>query len=139
MLEAVKEGIADGTIDTIATDHAPHALQEKQLEFDKAPFGIVGFETAFPLTMALVQEGVLSLDQAIEKLTTAPAKAFGLPKGTLAVGQDADVVLLDPSSHWEIDPDRFHSKSRNTPFAGWQVKGKVMKTIVGGTVVYENT
>ncbi|MCA9470931.1 MAG: dihydroorotase [Nitrospirales bacterium] len=138
-VEAVKEGISDGTIDTIATDHAPHAPQEKQLEFDKAPFGIVGFETAFPLTIALVEEGVLSLEQAIEKLTSAPAKAFGLKKGTLAVGQDADIVLLDPSCQWEVDPDRFYSKSRNTPFAGWRVKGKVMKTIVGGAVVYECT
>ncbi len=135
-VEALKEGLADDTIDTIATDHAPHAIQEKQMEFDKAPFGIVGFETAFPLTMALVEEGVLSLERAIEKLTSAPARAFSLKKGTLAVGSDADVVLLDPSHSWVIDPTQFHSKSQNTPFTGWNVKGKVIKTIVAGTIVY---
>ena len=137
-VEAVKEGIADGTIDTIATDHAPHAVQEKQLEFDKAPFGIVGFETALPLTMALVEEGVLSLESALEKLTCAPARAFSLKKGTLEVGADADVVLMDPSRPWVVDPAKMHSKSQNTPFAGWNVKGKVIKTIVGGVIVFES-
>ena len=135
-VEALKEGLADGTIDTIATDHAPHATQEKQMEFDKAPFGIVGFETALPLTMALVEEGVFSLESAIEKLTVAPARAFSLKKGNLAVGSDADIVMFDPSHPWAIDPVQFHSKSRNTPFAGWNVKGKVIKTIVRGSVVY---
>jgi len=137
-VEALKAGLADGTIDCIATDHAPHAAQEKQLEFDKAPFGILGFETALPLTMALVDEGVLTLEQAIEKLTSAPAKVFSLKKGTLEVGCDADVVLIDPAFTWVVDPAKFHSKSQNTPFTGWNVKGKVIKTIVGGTVVYES-
>ncbi|GJL50128.1 MAG: dihydroorotase [Nitrospirales bacterium] len=137
-VEALKAGLADGTIDCIATDHAPHAAQEKQLEFDKAPFGILGFETALPLTMALVDEGVLTLEQAIEKLTSAPAKAFRLKKGTLEIGSDADVVLIDPAYAWVVDPEKFHSKSQNTPFTGWNVKGKVIKTIVGGTVVYES-
>ncbi len=136
-VEALKEGLADGTIDTIATDHAPHAIQEKQMEFDKAPFGIVGFETALPLTMALVEEGVLTLESAIEKLTSAPARAFSLKKGTLAVGGDADIVVFDPSHPWVVDPTQFHSKSRNTPFAGWNVKGKVIKTIVSGTIAYD--
>ncbi|GJL62777.1 MAG: dihydroorotase [Nitrospirales bacterium] len=137
-VEALKAGLADGTIDCIATDHAPHAVQEKQLEFDKAPFGILGFETALPLTIALVDEGVLTLEQAIEKLTSAPAKAFSLKKGTLEVGSDADVVLFDPAYAWIVDPAKFHSKSQNTPFTGWNVKGKVIKTIVGGAVVYES-
>jgi dihydroorotase len=136
-IEALKQGLADGTIDAIATDHAPHAVQEKQLEFDAAPFGIIGFETALPLTLVLVQEGVLTLETAISKLTVEPARAFGLNKGTLAPGADADVVLINPDSAWVVDPNRFHSKSRNTPFAGWNVRGKVMTTIVGGTVVYE--
>ncbi|MGB0910407.1 MAG: dihydroorotase [Nitrospirales bacterium] len=135
-VDALKEGLSDGTIDTIATDHAPHAAQEKELEFDKSPFGILGFETAFPLTMALVEDKVLTLESAIDKLTAAPARAFSLDKGTLAIGSDADVVLLDLSHAWVIDPTQFYSKSRNTPFTGWNVKGKVIKTIVGGTVVY---
>ena len=137
-IEALKRGLADGTIDAIATDHAPHAVQEKQLEFDAAPFGIVGFETALPLTLALVEEGVLSLETAISKLTCEPARAFGLSKGTLAPGVDADIVLIDPHAQWVVDPERFHSKSRNTPFSGWNVRGKVVATVVSGTVVYES-
>ncbi|MCP9465703.1 MAG: dihydroorotase [Nitrospira sp.] len=135
-VRAIKEGLRDGTIDVIATDHAPHAAQEKQQDFTEAPFGIVGLETALPLTLSLVEEGVLSLEQAVTKLTAAPAAAFGLPKGTLAVGADADVTLVDPSAQWEVDPSLFRSKSRNTPFAGWKVKGRVQMTIVGGRVVY---
>jgi len=137
-VEAIKKGLADGTIDAIATDHAPHAVQEKQLEFDAAPFGIIGFETALPLTLALVGEGVLTLETAISKLTVEPARVFGLKKGTLAPGADADVALIDPDSPWVVDPNRFHSKSRNTPFTGWNVRGKVIATVVGGTVVYES-
>jgi dihydroorotase len=137
-IEALKQGLAEGTIDAIATDHAPHAVQEKQLEFDTAPFGIIGFETALPLTLALVQEGVLTLETAISKLTVEPARAFGLNKGTLAPGANADVTLLNPDTAWVVDPSTFHSKSRNTPFAGWNVQGKVIATVVGGTVVFES-
>ena len=136
-VQAIKEGLRDGTIDVIATDHAPHASQEKQLGFTEAPFGIVGLETALPLTLALVDEGVLSLESAVDKLSTAPAKAFGLAKGTLAVGADADVAIVDQQEQWEVDPAKFRSKSRNTPFAGWKVKGRVTTTIVGGRVVFE--
>ncbi len=136
-VQAIKEGLRDGTIDVIATDHAPHATQEKQQEFTEAPFGIVGLETALPLTLALVDEGVLTLESAIEKLATAPAKAFSLNAGTLAVGAPADVAIVDPDRQWEVDPSKFRSKSRNTPFAGWKVKGRVTTTIVSGRVVYE--
>ena len=136
-VQAIKEGLRDGTIDVIATDHAPHATQEKQQGFTEAPFGIVGLETALPLTLALVEEGILSLESAIEKLSTAPSRAFGLAKGTLTVGADADVAIIDPQAHWEVDPMKFRSKSRNTPFAGWKVKGLVVRTIVGGRVVFE--
>jgi dihydroorotase len=136
-VQAIKEGLRDGTIDVIATDHAPHATQEKQLGFTEAPFGIVGLETALPLTFALVEEGVLSLESAVDKLSTAPAKVFGLTKGTLTVGADADVAIVDQQEQWEVDPAKFRSKSRNTPFAGWKVKGRVMTTIVGGRVVFE--
>lgn len=137
-VQAIKEGLRDGTIDVIATDHAPHATQEKQQDFTEAPFGIVGLETAFSLTLGLVEEGVLSLEQAVAKLTAAPARAFGLDKGTLGVGADADVVLVDPNEQWEVDPGQFKSKSRNTPFAGWKVKGRVRTTIVGGRIVFES-
>mgnify|MGYP003344353690 CR=1 FL=1 len=136
-VQAIKEGLKDGTIDVIATDHAPHATQEKQQDFTEAPFGIVGLETALSLTLGLVEEGVLSLEQAVQKLTSGPAVAFGLAKGTLAVGADADVALVDPNEQWEVDPGKFRSRSRNTPFAGWKVKGRVRTTIVGGRVVFE--
>lgn len=136
-VQAIKDGLRDGTIDVIATDHAPHATQEKQQDFTEAPFGIVGLETALPLTLGLVEEGVLSLEQAVQKLTSAPAVAFGLDKGTLAVGADADVVIVDQQEQWEVDPTKFRSKSRNTPFAGWKVKGRVNVTIVDGRVVFE--
>ena len=138
-VHAIKEGLRDGTIDVIATDHAPHAGQEKQQEFAAAPNGNVGLETALPLTLALVEEGILTLESAIEKLTTAPAKAFSLSKGSLAPGADADVVIVDPQETWGIDPSRFRSKSRNTPFAGWKVKGRVKTTLLSGRVVYESS
>ncbi len=136
-VQAIKDGLRDGTIDVIATDHAPHATQEKQQEFTEAPFGIVGLETALSLTLALVEEGVLTLESAVDKLATAPAKAFSLNAGTLAVGAPADVAIVDPTLEWEVDPSRFRSKSRNTPFAGWKVKGRVTTTIVSGRIVYE--
>jgi len=137
-VQAIKEGLRDGTIDVIATDHAPHAVQDKQQQFAAAPNGIVGLETALPLTLALVEEGFLSLEAAVAKLTTEPARAFGLSKGSLAPGADADVVVVDPEAQWEVDPARFRSKSRNTPFAGWKVKGRVITTIVAGRVVHDS-
>ncbi len=137
-MQALREGLVDGTIDVIATDHAPHALQEKQLEFDTAPFGIVGFETALPLTLKLVHEGILSLEQALDKLTRAPAKLFHLPVGSLTTGSLADVVIFDAEEEWVVDPEQFESKSRNTPFGGITVKGKVKMTLVEGRLVYDD-
>ena len=136
-VQAIKEGLRDNTIDIVATDHAPHAVQEKQLEFDAAPFGIIGLETAFPLTLNLVEEGILTLEQAIAKLTREPARVFGLSHGTLAPEVEADVTLIDPNAAWVVEPARLHSLSRNTPFAGWAMKGRVVKTLVGGNVVYD--
>ncbi len=136
-IEALKQGLVDDTIDVIATDHAPHALQEKQLEFDTAPFGIVGFETALPLTLALVHEGILSLEKALDKLTRAPAKLFHLPVGSLTPGSPADVVIFDVEEEWVVDPEKFHSKSHNTPFGGMSMKGKVKMTLVEGRLVYD--
>ncbi len=138
-VQAVKEGLQDHTIDIVATDHAPHAAQEKQLEFDAAPVGMVGLETALPLTLNLVGEGILTLEQAIAKLTIAPAHVFRLPHGTLAPGVDADITLFDPTATWTVDPARLHSLSRNTPFAGWTMKGRIVKTLVGGKEVYDAT
>ncbi len=134
---ALRQGLLDGTIDVIATDHAPHALQEKQLEFDTAPFGIVGFETALPLTLDLVQEGILSLEQVLNKLTRAPAQLFHLPAGSLTPGSRADIVIFDPEEEWVVDPEQFYSKSRNTPFGGKKVKGRVKMTLVDGRLVYD--
>ncbi len=136
-IKALKQGLVDGTIDVIATDHAPHALQEKQLEIDAAPFGIVGFETALPLTLRLVHEGVLSLEQALDKLTRAPAQLFKLSVGTLTPGDPADIVIFDAEEEWVVDPEQFHSKSRNTPFTGMTMKGKVKMTLVDGRLVYD--
>ncbi len=135
-VEAIKAGLKDGTIDVIATDHAPHAAFEKEREFDSAPFGIVGLETAWGLALVLVEEGVLTVEQVVAALTVQPARAFGLAKGTLAVGADADVTIVDPDAHWVVAPEQFKSKGRNTPFAGWKLKGRVVSTLVGGRVVY---
>ena len=120
-------------------ESTPYFDEAPLVEFDRAPFGIVGLETALALTLGLVDEGVLSLEQAVTKLTAAPAAAFGLKKGTLAVGADADVAIVDPNEQWEVDPGKFRSKSRNTPFVGWKVKGRVKNTIVGGRVVFPFT
>jgi len=136
-IQAIKEALKDGSIDIIATDHAPHAVHEKQRQFDNAPFGIIGLETALPLTLNLVEEGVITLEQAVAKLTCEPARAFHLPHGTLAMNSDADLTVFDPKKSWTLDVHHLHSKSRNTPFMGWTLKGKVVKTFVGGRVVYE--
>ena len=137
-VEAIKAALRDGTIDAIATDHAPHTLQEKEQEFDYAPNGIIGLETAFGLTVTmLVEAEVLSLSQAIARLTCEPARVFSLPKGTLSVGADADVTIVDPTREWVVDVKSFASKSRNSPFHGWKLRGEVLATIVGGKVVWE--
>jgi dihydroorotase len=134
---AVIEGLKDGTIDVIATDHAPHAPHEKEQEFDRAPFGIIGLETAFSLSLALVREGHLSLSELIYRLSFRPAALFGLPHGRLVPGGLADFVLLDLSGEWEAGRPGYYSKSRNSPFTGSLMKGKVLKTIVGGRVVFD--
>jgi dihydroorotase len=138
-VEACIQGVIDGTIECLATDHAPHTREEKEQEFDKAPFGIVGLETALALyAQALVEPGHLTWAQLIEKMTAAPTRVMKLEgKGTLAVGAAADVTVFDPRQEWTIDPARFRSKSRNTPFAGWKVKGSVRYTLVGGRIVFD--
>lgn len=136
--EAVMQGLADGTIDCIVTDHAPHAEYEKEVEFDAAPFGILGLETSFPLVYTtLVKMGKLDFATAIAKMTHIPAQTIGLPPGTgtLEIGADADVAVLDLETEWTIDRDSVQSKSKNTPFHGVKVQGKAVFTVVGGRVI----
>ncbi len=134
---ALCQGLADGTLDGIATDHAPRTYDEKEQAFDDAPFGVVGLETAFAiLHTRLVLKNVLSLATLLARMSTGPARAFGLPGGTLAPGAPADIVLIDPAAKWRIDPARFLSKCRNTPFAGAEVTGRVVRTVVAGETVW---
>ena len=136
-VEAMQEGLQDGTLDAIATDHAPHHRDDKALDFSRAAHGVVGLETALPLTLQLVEVGVLSLSAAIQKLTWNPARIFGLPYGSLSVGAPADVVVFDPQQRWTVNLKSLHSKSKNTPFAGKEMKGKAVLTLVDGRVVYD--
>ena len=139
--EALLAGLADGTIDAIATDHAPHAAHEKNVEFDRAPFGVIGLETALPLAITRLHRGhEISLRRIVELLSTNPARIFGLNgRGSLAAGAHADVVLFDPKKKWTYDASRSPSRSRNTPFDGWQFFGQVVATVVGGKIVYRNS
>jgi dihydroorotase len=137
-VEAVRAGLADGTLDTIATDHAPHHYDEKEAAFADAPNGIVGLETALGLILTrVVGEGVIDLPTMVERMSCQPARAFNLPGGTLAEGSPADVTVIDCEAAWTVDPKAFRSKSRNTPFAGWKLRGRARYTIVGGRVVWE--
>jgi dihydroorotase len=134
---AVIEGLKDGTIEVIATDHAPHAPEKKMRELDQAPFGIIGLETLLPITvLGLIEPGHLTWPEAIAKLTIHPARLLGIPKGTLRPGADADVTLIDPDARWTIDPASFASRSRNTPYGGLSVRGRAHTVIVGGEVRY---
>lgn len=137
-VDAIKRGLKDGTIDAIATDHAPQTFDEKDVEFDKAANGIVGLETALPLCLSLVSDNVLTLSELVVKLSARPAKLFGLDsKGTLKAGADADIAIVDLNKEWIVNAKELKSKSKNTPFDGWKMKGKAVKTIVAGKVVYE--
>lgn len=133
---AIREGLADGTLDCIATDHAPHSSLEKDVEFELAANGIIGLETALGLTLRLVQEGILTLSEAIAKLSTAPARILGVAGGSLTPGVAADVTLIDPNRSWQVDVQQFKSKSRNSPFHGWQLPGRAVMTIVGGEIIF---
>jgi dihydroorotase len=135
--DALQEGLRDGTIDCIATDHAPHTIDDKRVEFDQAAFGVVGLETAVPLCLdRLVGAGVIELSRLVTLLSAGPAAALGLPGGTLDPGAPADVTVLDLTRRVKVDPARFESKGRNTPFAGWTLKGAPAMTIVAGRVVW---
>ena len=136
-IQAIIEGLRDGTIDVIATDHAPHAPEKKMRELEQAPNGIIGLETLLPICIhSLIEPGRLTWPQLIEKLTINPARVLGIDRGTLRPGADADVTIIDPTVEWTIDPSRFRSKSRTGPFAGWKVRGRAHAVIVSGIVKF---
>jgi len=134
--EAVRNGLRDGTIDCIASDHAPHSLVEKDLEFTQASSGIVGLETTLPLTLKLVQEGLLSLSQAITLLSINPARILNLKKGSLSVGAEADITVIDPDRKLTVDPEKFFSRGRNTAFPGLQLQGRAAITLLRGEITF---
>ncbi len=134
---AVREGLADGTIDVIATDHAPHSIIEKEVEFDLAANGIIGLETSVSLSLKLVEDGVITMPELVEKMSTNPARILGLEKN-LKVGSTADITIIDPERSYTIDAASFRSRSRNTPFDGWNMKGKAVLTMVGGKIVFQD-
>jgi dihydroorotase len=137
-VDGIIEGLKDGTIDVIATDHAPHSDEEKSRALVDAPSGMVGLETSLALTLtALYHTGRMSLADVVRKMTINPARILGVNSGHLAVGTDADLVIFDPDEYWVIDPKNFASKSHNTPFGGCKVRGKVKYTIVNGKVIYQ--
>src|SRR5262249_6838132 len=130
-VQALIAGLRDGTLDVIASDHAPHAPEKKMRELDQAPSGIIGLETLLPVcVLSLIEPGHLSWPQLIEKLTVNPARVLGIDRGTLRPGADADVIVIDPAAEWTIDAGRFRSKSRNCPFNGWKVRGRAETVIV---------
>ena len=137
-IEALKQAISEGLIDALATDHAPHLQSEKELEFLTAPFGIASLECALSLYIkALIEPGILSWPELIRLMTEKPAGIIGIDKGTLGKGKQADITIIDPDKEYTINTGTFQSKSRNCPYHGWKVKGKVEKTIVGGEIRFE--
>lgn len=137
-VDALIEGLKDGTMDAMACDHAPHSVEEKEVEYDHAAFGMVGLETAFPFYYRLHREKGVPLEKIIGAMTIRPAQIIGVPKGTLKVGTEADVTIFDPHAKWTIDKKLFRSKSQNTPFHGREVQGRVCFTLVGGKIVYRS-
>jgi dihydroorotase len=136
-VDAVISGLIDGTIDVIASDHAPHAKEKKMRELDQAPFGCVGLETLLGVVVTrLIVPGHLDWPAALAKMTINPARILGIPKGTLKIGADADVTIIDPDARWVVDPAQFQSKSTNTPFAGMELTGRAEMVIVGGRIKY---
>jgi dihydroorotase len=136
-VEAIKKGLAEGVIDVIATDHAPHSEAEKHVTFEKAPFGIVGLETAVPLTLRLIRKGILSWPDAVKKMSYLPATLLGIAGGVLREGSVADLAILDPEYSYVVKAEDLRSKSKNSPFIGWSMKGINVMTMVGGRIVWE--
>jgi len=132
-VEACIEGLRDGTIDVIASDHAPHAAEKKMRELDQAPFGIIGLETALPVVITkLIRPGILDWQALVQKMSYNPAKVLGIPKGTLQIAADADITVVDPDVKWTVSAGNFHSKSKNSPYIGWELFGKAAAVFVGG-------
>ncbi len=136
-LKAIREGLADGTIDAIATDHAPHSSIEKEVEFEFAANGVIGLESALPISLRLVWDGILSPLELVRKLSSNPAKILGIPGGSLQKGAEADITIIDPQAEYSIDVNKFFSMSRNCPFHTWKVRGKIFMTIKRGHIVFE--
>jgi dihydroorotase len=135
-VEALRKGLQDGTIDCIASDHAPHTPEEKARGWAKAPMGVIGLETTLGVVLTtLVHPGIITLTAAIERMSSNPARILGIPGGSLEVGKPADITIIDPEKKWVVDPAAFASKGRNTPFSGWRLRGKAYATIVKGEVV----
>jgi dihydroorotase len=137
-VDAVKLSLKDGTLDVISTDHAPHAESEKDTEFDQAPFGIIGLETSLGLSLRLVEEKVLTLTELIRKMSVVPAEILKIDRGHLSEGAAADITVIDPALEWIVDKEKFESKSKNSPFIGWKMKGRATDVICDGRVVMEN-
>jgi dihydroorotase len=135
--DVIREALADGTLDAIATDHAPHSILEKEVEFDAAANGIIGLETSLPLGLALVRENVLEPTRFIELMSVNPARILGLPGGTLSPGAAADLTVIDPQRQFVYSADQVVSKSHNTPFLGWKLQGRAVLTMVGGTIRHD--
>ena len=135
---AIKEGLKDGTIDCIATDHAPHHIDEKDLEFNVAMNGIIGLETSLPLSLRLVEEGVLTLSEMVARMAVNPARILGIDRGTLAPGARADITIIDPQRQWQVTAEGLASKSKNSPFLGEKMRGGAKFTLVDGNIVYRN-
>lgn len=138
-VDAIKQGLADGTIDIIASDHAPHSVEEKNRSWDEAPFGVIGLETTLGLVLTfLVGPGILSLAQAIKKMSSLPAKIFGVEAGDLRLGAKGDLTIIDPNKKWRVDSQRFYSRGRNCPFDGLELQGKAVTTVVKGNVIMQD-
>ncbi|HBH86067.1 MAG TPA: dihydroorotase [Syntrophaceae bacterium] len=138
-INALKEGLRDGTIDVIASDHAPHASTDKEVEFEYAASGITGLETSLALSMKLVDDGTLTMRDLILKMSINPAAILKIPKGNLKIGSDADITVIDPGKKWTVNRDSMRSKGKNTPFHGWCLKGKAILTVVGGEIKYRES
>jgi dihydroorotase len=138
-IEGLFGGIADGTVDAIASDHAPHHLDSKQVEFSRATVGILGLQTSLPLFVELVSRGKVSATRMVDLLCAGPAKAFGIASGTLGVGRDADVTILDPKRRWHFDEQGIRSRSKNSPFVGRELVGQVVHVLVGGQRVVRDS
>ena len=137
--DAILAGLADGTLEIIGSDHAPHCSYEKEVEFDFAPFGIIGLETELALSLELVRKKILNLRALVEKFTVNPARLLRLQEGTLSVGANADITVIDPEREWIYDVAQSASKSRNSPFHGWKLRGRALTTVVKGKVVWRET